>query len=96
MENVVQATVNGLNAEFEKKVVEGLKLKGFEFSSKRELHDFIKTRCACLEYVMHKTKEYTVDGETFLTVGTEMHIAQAFTADGVTFTAHINYQYPTK
>jgi hypothetical protein len=84
-----------LNAKVDKVIEEGLALKGFSFSDRRELEEFIKHRCRIEDYVDAERKVYFVDEIPFLEhfyrpVTSEPLIVQ----DSVTITVDIgSYRY---
>lgn len=47
-------------------LIKGLELKGYSFSTKSELEDFIKTNCQCIDEQFKETKTFYVKGEPFL------------------------------
>lgn len=63
---LTQELSNNLISEMEKIFIEGLKRKGFEFSSKIEIERFVSTRCRCDDNIQHKEKMYYVDDVPFL------------------------------
>jgi len=64
-EDLNRQLVNSLNQKLEDLFINGLKLKGFEFSDKREFEEFIKTRCECIDNLEAKQRIYSVDGIPF-------------------------------
>ena len=55
-----------LSKQFDDIVIKGLHLKGHDFHNQYELHDFIKTRCSCLDDQMLKQRVYSIDDVPFL------------------------------
>ena len=56
---------NDLNKQLEDYVIEGLKIKGFEFKHKNKLEAFLKERCTCEDNVHLKERVYYVDNIPF-------------------------------
>jgi len=55
-----------LAKQFDDMVIEGLKIKGFEFDTILELTEFIKSNCSSVDYQDKKERIYYVDGVPFL------------------------------
>ena len=63
--DVIGRISNDLNKKFEDYFIEGLKLKGFEFTNPLELEAFVKKRCRCEDNIDLKQKVYYVDNIPF-------------------------------
>ena len=63
--DVIGRLSNDLNKKLEDYVIEGLKIKGFEFKHKIELETFVKERCRCEDNIDLKEKIYYVDNIPF-------------------------------
>ena len=63
--DVIGRLSNDLNKKLEDYVIEGLKMKGFEFKHKIELEEFVKERCRCEDNIDLKQKIYYVDNIPF-------------------------------
>lgn len=48
--NIHNEIIKSLNSKFDEYIVEGLKRKGFEFSNKKEVEEFVKLNCTCEDY----------------------------------------------
>ncbi|MDB0602620.1 hypothetical protein PL373_16080 [Tenacibaculum maritimum] len=57
---------SNISAKHEMKIVEGLKRKGHEFTTSKELVVFIKTRCKVFDDIIKHEKIYYVDDSPFL------------------------------
>ena len=64
--DMISRLTQDLNEQFEKAVVEGLKRKGFTFTDKDSLYEFVKTSCRCEDNVELKEKLYFVGNDPFL------------------------------
>ena len=62
MTNII---IKSLNDKLEEYFIEGLRLKGFEFKSKVELEEFIKSNCGCEDYADIKQRTYFVNNVPF-------------------------------
>jgi len=51
--------------KFERLIIEGLKLKGYEFENKIDLENFVKEHCRCEDYADVKQRTYFVKGVPF-------------------------------
>lgn len=58
--------INDLNNKLDNIIIEGLKLKGFEFCNKSQLENFINQHCMCFDDSINREKTYYVYGEPFL------------------------------
>ena len=56
---------NSFNNQFETSIIEGLKLKGFEFQNKKELESFIEQNCRCEDNFGIKQRIYYVFDQPF-------------------------------
>jgi len=69
-DDIINSTISrlsdDLNSKLETIVIEGLKRKGFEFSNKLELGNFIKQRCKCEDNVNLKQRTYFIYDKPFL------------------------------
>lgn len=65
-EYIANKLSQGLVNELENIVINGLKLKGFEFDNVNELESFIKDRCRVEDYIHLEEKIYYVDNIPFL------------------------------
>lgn len=54
-----------LNRKLENNIIEGLKRKGFEFKTRIELGNFLKTNCRCEDNVEVKERVYFVNDIPF-------------------------------
>jgi hypothetical protein len=63
-----QQILDGLNANFDKTILEGLKLKGFTFNNRKATEEFIKARCKKIEYSESKEHIFLVDDIPFLKI----------------------------
>lgn len=54
-----------LTNKFESLIIEGLKLKGYEFENKIDLEKFVKENCRCQDYADVKQRTYFVKDEPF-------------------------------
>jgi hypothetical protein len=57
--------INSLNNKLDDLFVEGLKRKGFEFSNKTELMEFIKSNCRCEDNIVLQQRTYFVNDIPF-------------------------------
>jgi len=55
-----------LNKKLEECIIEGLKIKGFEFEKRSELEEFIKSNCRCKDRPELKERVYFVQDVPFL------------------------------
>ena len=62
---IMNSLSNNLNSKLETYFIDGLKSKGFEFSNKLELENFIKQRCKCEDNVNLKQRTYFIDDKPF-------------------------------
>jgi len=60
-QEILNEVTSKLNNQLENLVIDGLKLKGFEFTNKIDLEKFIKTRCKRFDNIMNKEHIYYVD-----------------------------------
>lgn len=63
--NVIGRLSNDLNKQIEDYVIEGLKRRGFVFSNRFELEEFVKQRCRCEDNTDIKERVYYVDNTPF-------------------------------
>ena len=61
IEEILNRVSSELVGKLEGYLIEGLKLKGFEFTNKIELEAFVKTRCKCIDNQQKEEKIYFVD-----------------------------------
>jgi predicted ribosome-associated RNA-binding protein Tma20 len=54
-----------LSNKLEDLLIEGLRLKGFEFENKMQLEVFVKEYCTCIDNLEHKERIYSVNGDPF-------------------------------
>lgn len=47
-------------------VIEGLKRKGFEFQSRKEIEEFVIANCTCVDYTHKGVRVYSVNGIPYL------------------------------
>jgi len=64
--DIVSKTLAELNERLDQLLVEGLKRKGFVFSTKVKLERFIKNRCRVEEYTVSNQKLFYVNDKPFL------------------------------
>ena len=84
---IINEAIKGLSNEFDNIVIEGLRLKGFEFDNQNDLHNFIKENCKAHDYPHHYTKIYYVKDIPFLQHNYSLQMPD-FTED---FKGVINY-----
>lgn len=65
LHNAVSRLCLDLQKQLEDCFIEGLKRKGFEFNSKIELENFVKTRCRRTDNIHLKEHVYYVDNIAF-------------------------------
>jgi len=65
MAQIGERLVCELNGKLERLIVEGLKMKGFEFSNNAELELFVKKNCRCEDNVDTKQRTYFVNNDPF-------------------------------
>jgi len=65
---------NNIMSQFEIKLIEGLKRKGFEFETRYELERFIKMRCRCIDDVKAEQRIYYVDNIPFFLINYHIEI----------------------
>ena len=63
--DVIGSFSNHLTSKMDNLIIEGLKIKGFEFNNKIELESFIKERCRCEDNIASKERIYYVDDIPF-------------------------------
>jgi len=64
--HITETLISDLHSKFDDIVIQGLKLKGFEFKDREETENFIKSRCRCEDKPHIKEKVYFVDNIPFL------------------------------
>jgi hypothetical protein len=65
-DRISKEITNSFNSEFESLIIQGLKLKGFEFENKNEIELFIQTRCNRVNNIQEQRYIYYVDNIPFL------------------------------
>lgn len=69
MKTIEEEIIKKMSLEFASKlenlIINGLKLKGFEFENKIELEEFIKTRCRRTDNIDFKEHIYYIDDVPF-------------------------------
>ena len=65
-EQITEEINEKLSNEFDKILIEGLRLKGFEFDNENDLHNFIKNNCRCEDYLAKQQRVYFVNDIPFL------------------------------
>ena len=55
-----------LSNQIDNIIIEGLKMKGFEFENENDLHDFIKQKCSCEDDLAKQQRVYFVNDIPFL------------------------------
>ena len=65
LSSVTSRLFSELNNKLENYIIEGLRLKGFEFENKIELENFIKERCSCVDNIQFKERIYSIDEKPF-------------------------------
>jgi hypothetical protein len=69
IKDLIQNTVSEMSSKLyvllEDKMIEGLRLKGFEFKNRQDLIDFTKSRITCIDHIGLKVKVYSVDRVPF-------------------------------
>jgi hypothetical protein len=63
---IINLVSKNLSNKFQEIIIEGLKLKGYEFQSQEELFQFIKENCVKHDYPHLHEAIYFVKGERFL------------------------------
>jgi len=61
MEKICEELAN----KFENLIIEGLKLKGYQFENKVDLENFVKEHCRCEDKIDIKERTYFVKGVPF-------------------------------
>lgn len=64
--NIISMVYNDLNSQLETAVINGLKLKGFEFNTRYELEKFVKNHCRCEDNINLEERIYYVNEKPFL------------------------------
>jgi len=64
-EKIIYQITNGLVSKLESLIIEGLKLKGFEFNNQLELETFVKERCRRTDNIEFEEHIYYVDDTPF-------------------------------
>lgn len=64
-EEITNHLVNGFAEKLESLVIEGLKRKGFEFETKKDLEDFAMIHLRCEDNIHFKEKIYYIDDIPF-------------------------------
>ena len=72
--DVIGRLSSELNKKLEDIMIEGLKLKGFEFKNKIELENFIQAHCRCEDNVDLKERTYFVNDIPFFLHKYEMEM----------------------
>jgi len=62
-----------LNKQLDIYFIEGLKIKGFEFTNKTELELFIKQNCRCEDHINVKERVYFINDTPFLLYNYELN-----------------------
>lgn len=65
-ENITSNLVNDLSNKFDSLLIEGLKRKGFIFSSKEDILSFVKENCRCEDFKEREERVYYVNDNPFL------------------------------
>jgi hypothetical protein len=65
LSNVIGRLSSQLNKQLEDYIIEGLKIKGFEFENRLELENFIKSNCRCEDNIDYKERVYYVNDIPF-------------------------------
>jgi len=65
-EQVTQELQKGLSQKMDDIFIEGLRLKGYEFSDKKEIEIFISKHCRCEDYPHLERRTYFVKDVPFL------------------------------
>jgi len=65
-EQITEEITKKLSNKFDDIIIEGLKLKGFEFDNENDLRNFIKQNCSCEDNLSIQQRVYFVNGIPFL------------------------------
>jgi len=65
-EQITNEITQNLSNKFDEIILEGLKLKGFEFENRYEIEAFIKLNCRCEDNIQHQQKIFYVKNIPFL------------------------------
>lgn len=87
-EEATNSLVNRLAKKFESLIIDGLKLKGFDFSTKEELEHFIKQHCRCEDNIQQKERVYYVYDIPFFLHKYESEYIPDYRSIGTTITAN--------
>lgn len=77
----IERSIQQLNDKLENIVIEGLKMKGFEFGNRHELESFIKENVKCEDHVDKKERIYYVKDIPFLLHKYEIEISWPISLD---------------
>jgi len=81
MHDAMNKLCKDLNGKLDSYLVEGLKRKGFKFSTQFELEKFIKNRCRCEDNMHLKERIYYVDDTPFFLHRYEIEMEPLITED---------------
>jgi hypothetical protein len=87
---IINEAIKGLSNEFDNIVIEGLRLKGFEFDNQNDLHNFIKGNCKCEDNSQLQQRVYLVKDIPFLLHNYEI-IIEPITEKNNKFEINANY-----
>jgi hypothetical protein len=92
---VVCSLQNNLLNKLESIIVEGLKRKGYEFSSTDEFEAFVKEFCRCEDNLDKKERTYFVNNTPFLLLKheTTLDFRPRVTSEAVTIGASTSFAY---
>lgn len=62
---ILNKIYSSLQSQLENLIIEGLKRKGYQFENKKDLEDFVKTRCRRTDNIQQKQCVYYVDDTPF-------------------------------
>lgn len=89
--SMIQKFSNKISEKIDEIILEGLKLKGFEFEHKIELIDFIKTNCNCIILEgEEESKYFFVNNDPFLILQFNNDLSN------LTFDEKLNFSYDLK
>jgi len=91
-QKLTQDVICELQTQLEYYIIEGLKIKGFEFENKIELENFVKERCRRTDNIKFKEHTYYVDNIPFFLHKYEV-IYEPIIEYNNTVKMHANYGY---
>lgn len=87
MEKYTEQILKSLSQKFDDLILQGLKLKGYNFDDMADATKFIKENCSCADDLLNQQKTYYVKEIPFLLYDYKMNIEVDY-SDNATFTGY--------